>query len=230
MSKKNTSLLLLIIGLISAIIFIVFRHTLPLPVAVTLKVIPTLMMCLWIILVKLDKINIFIFVGLLFSMFGDVFMELNGQTFLIIGIIANTLGIICYTLYFFFSDKSLDIIRLIPVAIVMGVFYIILYNFLGELKLPVLIYCIIHTLFLWRSSARFGDIYIKPSSQYICFIGCVCVSISDFLLSLTIFGILQNIPMYEIVDMILWWSGLFMLMITSEIRRKEIRLRTKKSV
>ena len=147
MSKKNTSLLLLMIGVISAILFIVFRHTLPLSVVLILKVIPTLMMCLWIMLVKLDRNNVLVFIGLLFSMIGDVFMELNGQTFLIIGIIANTLGIICYTLYFFFSDKSLDLIRLIPVAIVMGVFYIILYNFLGELKLPVLIYCIIHTLF-----------------------------------------------------------------------------------
>jgi len=223
MSKKNVSLILLIIGLLSAIAFMVFRHTLPLYITLVLKVIPTLLMCCWIIYVNLDKDNVLVFVGLVFSMIGDVFMELNGDTFLIIGIIANTLGIICYTLYFYFSDRSLDIIRLIPVAIVMGVFYIILYNYLGDLKLPVLVYCIIHTLFLWRSSARFGDIYIKPASQYICFIGCVSVSISDFLLSLTIFNVLPNIPMYEIVDMLLWWSGLLMITITAEIRRQSIK-------
>jgi uncharacterized membrane protein YhhN len=225
MSKKNVSLLLLIIGLLSAIAFIVFRHTLPLYITLVLKVIPTLMMCCWIIYVNLDKDNALVFVGLIFSMTGDVFMELNGDAFLIIGIIANTLGIICYTLYFYFSDRSLDIIRLIPVAIVMGVFYIILYNYLGDLKLPVLVYCIIHTLFLWRSSARFGDIYINPVSQYICFIGCVSVSISDFLLSLTIFNVLPTIPLYEIVDMILWWSGLLMITITAEIRRQSIKKR-----
>lgn len=225
MTKKGASLLLFIIGLLSAIVFIAFRHTLPLWLAIVLKVIPTLMMCCWIALIKLDKSNVLIFIGLIFSMIGDVFMELNGQTFLIIGIAANTLGIICYTLYFFFSDKSLDIIRLIPVALVMGVFYIILYNYLGDLKLPVLVYCAIHTVFLWRSSARFGEEYISPASQYVCFIGCVSLSISDFLLSLTIFGVLPNISLYQTVDMILWWSGLLMLMITAEIRRQKILLR-----
>jgi uncharacterized membrane protein YhhN len=225
MTKKGASLLLFIIGLLSAIVFIAFRHTLPLWLAIVLKVVPTLMMCCWIALVKLDKSNVLIFIGLIFSMIGDVFMELNGQTFLIIGIAANTLGIICYTLYFFFSDKSLDIIRLIPVALVMGVFYIILYNYLGDLKLPVLVYCAIHTIFLWRSSARFGEEYISPTSQYVCFIGCVSLSISDFLLSLTIFGVLPNIALYQTVDMILWWSGLLMLMVTAEIRRQKILLR-----
>lgn len=230
MNKKTWSLLFLFIGFISAITFIVFRHSLPLYLAVILKIIPTLMMSAWIILIKLDRDNIFIFIGLLFSMLGDLFMELPGETFFMIGIVTNTLGIIFYTLFFYFSDKSSDWLRLIPVAIVMGVFYIILYDYLKELAIPVLVYCIIHTLFLWRSSARFGEEHISPASQYICFIGCVSVTISDFLLSLTIFGVIPNQVKFQITDMILWWSGLLMLMITSEIRRQKLRLAAKTSL
>ncbi len=223
MNKKALSVLFFLIGLAAAVLFNVFRHAAPLPVAVILKVIPTAMMLAWIAAMKLDRHNALIFVGLLFSMLGDVFMELPGELSFIIGIGANTLGIVFYALYFYFSDKSGDWIRLVPVAIVMGVFYIILYDNLGALKIPVLVYCAIHTVFLWRSSARFGERYISVTSQWVCFIGCVCVTISDFLLSLTIFGIIPNLDKFQVVDMILWWSGLLMLTVTAEIRRAKVK-------
>ena len=219
MNKKVLSIFFLVVGLLAASLFIIFRHDIPLYQAVILKVLPTLMMCAWILTTKLDRSNAFIFIGLLFSMAGDVFMELPGELSFMIGIVLNTLGIVCYAIYFYLSDKSGDWIRLVPVAIVMGVFYIILFDSLGNLAIPVLVYCLVHTLFLWRSSARFGEEFISPTSQWICFIGCVCISISDFLLSLTVFGIIPNEVKYQVVDMILWWSGLFLLAITAEIRR-----------
>ncbi len=219
MNNRIMSVLLFCIGLASAVVFIVCRHTLPLYVTVILKMIPTLMMALWLLVQKIDKANVMVFVGLLLAMVGDLFMELPGETFLMIGIVVNTLAIISFTLYFYFSDRSGDWVRLIPVVIVMGVFYIILFDYLAELRIPVLVYCIIHTLFLWRSSARFGEAHISPTAQYVCFIGCVSVTISDFLLSLTIFGVLPDKELYAVADMILWWGGLFMLMITAEIRR-----------
>lgn len=223
MNNRFVSILLFIIGLASAVVFIVFRHSFPLSVTVILKMVPTLMMALWILVQRIDKANVMVFVGLLLAMVGDLFMELPGETFLMVGIAVNTLAIISFTLYFYFSDRSGDWVRLIPVVIVMGVFYIILYDYLAELRIPVLIYCIIHTLFLWRSSARFGEEHISPTAQYVCFIGCVSVTISDFLLSLTIFGVLPNKELYAVADMILWWGGLFMLMITAEIRRVVIQ-------
>lgn len=224
MNKKVLSALFIVIGVIAAVMFNIVRHTWPLYLVVLIKMIPTLMMAAWIVVTKLDKFNVFIFIGLLFSMIGDVFMELPGNTCFLIGIGTNTLGIVFYTLFFYFSDKSSDWIRLIPVSIVMGVFYIILYDYVEKLAIPVLVYCAIHTLFLWRSSARFGEEDISQASQWICFIGCVCVTISDFLLSLTLFGILRNEVKFQVVDMILWWSGLFMLTVTAEIRRQKLKL------
>lgn len=226
MNKRVLSALFLIIGCLSAIAFNFLRHSLPLYQAILLKTLPTLMMAAWIIVIRVDKYNVYILIGLLFSMLGDIFMEIPGELYFLIGIGTNTLGIVFYTVYFYLTDKSPDWIRLIPVAIVMGVFYIILVDYVGSLAVPVLAYCAIHTLFLWRSSARFGERDISPASQWVCFIGCVCVTISDFLLSLTIFGIIPNENKFQVTDMILWWSGLLMLTITAEIRRQQLRKRT----
>ena len=134
MNKRLVSALLFIIGLASAVVFIVFRHSLPLRITVVLKMLPTFMMALWLITQKIEKANVMVFVGILLAMIGDLFMELPGETFLMIGIVVNTLAIISFTLYFYFSDRSGDWVRLIPVAIVMGVFYIILYDYLAELR------------------------------------------------------------------------------------------------
>lgn len=207
------------VGFVAVIAFNVFRHSVSLNAAVALKIVPSLMMCAWIILISLDKSNALIFIGLVFSLIGDVFMELPGETSFIIGIGTNTIGILCYAIHFYLSERSFDGLRLIPVAIVMGVFYLILFDYLDELAIPVLIYCMIHTLFIWRASARLGKGKIPFASQYLCFCGCVSITISDFLLSLTLFGVVRNDVKFQVVDMVLWWSGLFLLALTAEIHR-----------
>ena len=63
MNKKVLSALFLAVGLVSAVLFMFFRHTMPLSVTVVLKVIPTLMMLAWIATMKLDRHNALIFVG-----------------------------------------------------------------------------------------------------------------------------------------------------------------------
>lgn len=213
--KKILSLMFLIVGVLSAVAFNIVRYTLPLNVVVLLKIVPTLMMSAWIVVMKPDRRTLVVLIGLLFSMIGDLFMELPGEPAFILGIGTNTLGVVFYALYFFITDKSRDLVRLVPPAIVMGVFYIILHDFTKQLAIPVLVYCIIHTLFLWRASVRFGKPQIRVSAQWVCFIGCVCVTISDFLLSLTLFGIIPNAVKYQVIDMILWWSGLFLLAVTA---------------
>ena len=55
MNKRLVSVLLFIIGLASAVVFIAFRHTLPLRITVVLKMLPTFMMALWLITQKIEK-------------------------------------------------------------------------------------------------------------------------------------------------------------------------------
>ncbi|GHY52699.1 hypothetical protein VCSRO70_3456 [Vibrio cholerae] len=220
MNKKIINAIIVSLILVSAVLFNIFRHDIVLYQALILKAIPTLGMALIVLVSKPDKSNIFIAFGFVFSMLGDIFMEMPGEEYFLLGIATNTLGIVMYVLQFYRNENKIDWVRLIPVSIVMFVFYIILYDYLAGLKIHVMIYCLIHTIFIWRSSARLGKAEFSEKSQWICFIGSVSVTISDFLLSLTIFGIIKNQPKYEAIDMILWWSGLFMIMIATKIDKK----------
>lgn len=220
MNRKMWSPVLFILGLVGALLFILFRDVVSLPVAILLKVLPTLMMCLWLIMMSIDKSNWMILVGLIFSMLCDVSMALRGDIFLIGGIAANMTALIFYTLYFVNSDRSLDLVRVVPPLIVIGVVFFILFEHLGPFLLPVLLYCLIYVVFMWRSAARLGDPTISEASQYACYIGSTAVTVSDALLSALIFKVLPEEGKYQSLVMILWWSGLFLLMVTAEIKRK----------
>jgi uncharacterized membrane protein YhhN len=223
MKKILISCSLFFIALVSGIGFLLFGNTIPLQFGILLKIGPTLMMCLWIIYKKLDKTNWPIFVGLLLSMTCDIFMAISGNTFLVCGILSNMIALLFYTLYFYRSDEKLDLIRIVPIFVVLSVFYFVLFDYLGNYKIPVMLYCAIYIIFLWRASARLDDKVISKNSKYVCFLGSLIITISDCLLSFLIFSVLPDKAKYHDVVMLLWWSGLFMLMITAEIRRKSIK-------
>lgn len=215
--NKKYSKVLFIVGLISAIGYMIFHNDAPLAISMILKTIPTIFMCLWMIIKKLDKINIFIFIGLILSLMCDVFMLLDLVT---IGMGCNMIALVFYTIYFVRSDPSLDIYRIIPFALILSILYVILYNTLGSDKIPVLIYCILYVLFLWRSSARIGEENISKLSQWVCFSGAILLAGSDFLLSLMLFSVISNSDMLYIIVMFCWWSGLFLLMVTAELKKQ----------
>lgn len=218
MTKKGTSLVFLGVGVASALAYLLMKD-LPLYVIILLKVGPTFMMCAWLLVRKIDRTNWTILVGLVFSMLCDIAMALPGDAFLIAGIVSNMLALIFYTVYYVRSDNSLDLERIVPPAIVIGVLYFVLFDWLGGFWIPVLVYCLIYIAFMWRSSARLGDPDISVRSQNVCFLGSVLITVSDSLLSLLIFKVIPDKPKYGAMVMVLWWSGLLMLMLTAEMKR-----------
>lgn len=220
MNKKIASIILFNIGFIAAFLFITLRQSILTILSIFLKITPTLMMCIWLFIMSIDKSNWMIFFGLLFSMACDIFMALNGPLFLAAGIISNMIALIFYTIYFIRSDTDLNLVRIFSFIIVIGVIYLILFDYLGQFKIPVLIYCLIYIIFMWRSASRLGDSTISVTSQYACYIGCTAIVTSDALLSALIFNIIPTERKYQSLVMILWWGGLFLLMVTAEIKRK----------
>jgi len=229
MKERIVAVFLLVIGVASGLCYLVFGNNVPTIAALMLKIIPTINMCLWMIMKKLTKINWPIFVGLFLSMLCDAFMLFDGSLFMIAGIASNMLALLFYTLYFVRSDKSLDAERLIPIIVVLGVFYFVLYDNLGSFKIPVLIYLLIYMIFMWRSTARLGDKTISVLSQNICFLGSIIVTTSDCLLSFLLFKIIQDENKYHYAVMLLWWAGLFLLMVTAELKRQRM-LTNKKEI
>jgi len=222
MSKKIMSMILVLIGVVSGIVFLRFQGTIPLPVEIGLKIMPTFTMCAWLFINKLDNKNWLVFTGLIFSFLCDISMSLPGTMFLTPGIGCNMLSLIFFTVYFLHSGRNLRLIRVIPFAIIMGILFGILYNYLGANKIPVLVYCILYIVFLWRASARLGDNSILVRSQLICFFGSLIIALSDSLLSMVLFGVVGKIFLLQIVIMCLWWTGLFLMMVTARIEKKKI--------
>lgn len=221
MKQKLLAVALFCAGVASAAVFIAFYYRLPLSLTLTLKIVPTAAMCIWMISKRLDGINWPIFVGLILSALCDAFMVYEGTFYLVSGIAANMLALVFYTVYFVRSDPSLDLERLVPVALVLGAFYFILYDSLGSFKLPVLAYMALYIVFMWRASARLGDKSISLLSQYACFLGSVIVTTSDCVLSLLLFGILPDKDKYHYLVLVFWWAGLYLLMITAEDKRRK---------
>lgn len=215
--KNIISKLLLITGIISALAYIILHNTLPIEISMILKTLPTVNMCIWMLIQRLDTVNWFIFAGIILSMLCDAFMLMDSVT---VGMICNMVALIFYTIYFVRSDPSLDILRLPPFLLILGIFYAVLFKNLGENTIPVLIYCILYALFLWRASARIGEKHISKKSQWVCFIGCILLAGSDFLLSLMLFELIDNSDLLYTIVMICWWSGLFALMLTAELKKR----------
>jgi uncharacterized membrane protein YhhN len=226
MKKLIMPILLILVGVTSGVLFLLLKDDIPLYLRIILKATPTVMMCLWMIIKIIDETNWPIFVGLILSMICDIFMALSGSMFLVGGILSNMLALIFYTLYYYRSDKKLDLVRIVPILVVMGVFYFVLFDYLGNYKIPVMVYCIIYILFLWRAAARLDDTTISKNSKYICFMGSLLLIVSDSLLSFLLFKVLPDKDKYHYVVMLLWWSGLFMLMITAE-KKKNINTEIK---
>jgi hypothetical protein len=228
MKQKIASVFMFVIGLGAALTFIFFESSLSIPLQLVTKITPTVMMLCWLVMKGIEKANWPIFVGLVFSMLCDVCMVFddNNKLFLALGIGANMLGLVFYIVYYVRTDPSLDLVRLIPGAVILGVVYFVLFDYLGSFWLPVLVYCVIYAVFMWRSLARIGDQTISEASQWVCYIGSVILTTSDSLLSMLLFGVLPDKPQYGHVMMMLWWTGLLMLMITAEIKRQGMRRAT----
>jgi len=219
-AKKSESAILFVVGILSCIGFFRFQDSVSLPLEIALKIAPTLMMCVWMLINRLDRINWPIFVGLIFAFICDISMSLPGAIFIPVGIGFNMLALIFFTVYFIRSDPSIDLIRVIPFTIIMAILFGVLYSHLGANKIPVLVYCVLYIVFLWRASARLGDKDISKRSQLVCFLGSVIIAASDSFLSMVIFGIMTKTILLQIVIMGMWWTGLLLLMVTAELKKR----------
>lgn len=225
MNKRTLGWIFLALGLACGVSFLALGNVAPLPVLIALKLAPTFLMCAWMLVNGIDRIDAWIFAGIVFSGLCDLFMALPGETFTLFGMASNTIGLVLYLVYFVRSDPSLDIFRLIPFVLVLGVFYAFLYPHLGSNALPVLAYTILYAAFLWRAAARLGDPDIGRLSQLVCFGGSVILAASDCVLALSLFGAVPESPALHVTVMALWWGGLFALMHTADIKTKARKAR-----
>lgn len=127
-----------------------------------------------------------IIIGFLFSLFGDIFLMLRRQKF--------TMGLVSFLIaHFFYAYAfSLGLIKLhftfLIFLLMIGILiYNYLYNFLQEMKIPVLIYLLAIVLMAWMSFER-SSLLDSEKGLY-ALIGASFFMISDTILAIDKFKI-----------------------------------------
>ncbi len=131
-----------------------------------------------------SKYNIAILVGLLFSLGGDVFLMLPSDQF-----IAGLVSFLTAHLFYIFAFSTGREIKLsltgLPFLLYSILFYLMLYPYLEEMKLPVLAYVAVILIMGWQAFERWN--HSKNTFTLLAFSGAFLFIFSDSVLALNKF-------------------------------------------
>lgn len=193
---------LLIIGVISALLFIAEAGKEFVAVRVILKSAPLLCLMAWVRLTARDRYANLILVGLLFSLAGDVLLEISPDLF-VPGLIAFLIGHGWYIAAFLSVTRQLKLRRALPFAGWVIVAYLILLPGLKDMAAPVAAYVIVIGSMMWRSSVTVTSPPMRW--QWLALIGAILFGLSDTLLAIKKFNGLAIGPHFTVIG--LYWLG-----------------------
>lgn len=129
--------------------------------------------------------KIFIVLGLLFSLLGDIFLIYPEQHFKK-GLIVFLIGHVCYIIAFTISTGFHFTLWIFLPVIVVGILYLrIILPYSGKMKIPIIVYITIILIMGWTAIERFHN---DPTLRTILpVIGAVLFMISDAVLALNKF-------------------------------------------
>jgi len=136
----------------------------------------------------------FVFVALILSWFGDVILMFQQQNanFFLIGLVCFLLAHISYIISFSLSsnDKQPSLLRKRPWLVLLFIAYAaivlsVIYNGLGAMLIPVIVYMCIILLMGMSSLNRFGKVSSRSFAEV--FAGAVLFMLSDSLLAINKF-------------------------------------------
>jgi len=145
-----------------------------------------------------------IFIGFIFSLFGDIFL-MNIIDKFIFGLASFLIAHIFYIIAFSKRKKQLNIISSLPFYAVAGILIFFFYPYLGNMKVPVIIYIIVIITMVWRAflQRNFDNLAIYA------LIGAILFAISDTNIAFTKF--IQDYDYSKIVTITLYWTAQFLI-------------------
>lgn len=163
---------------------------------------PVLILVVWTGISKpMDNLARFILIALLFSWMGDILLQAEG--FFIPGLVSFLLAHLSYILYFMKAgDQQKGLVQRQPLYIFPVVLYIIvllllIYPYLGELTIPVIIYSI--TIGWMLVMALNSKYRLDREASRFFIAGAIFFVISDSVLAVNLFAV-KN-----------WWLGLIVM-------------------
>ncbi len=144
-----------------------------------------------------------ILTGLFFSLIGDIFLMLPSDRF-ISGLISFLIAHFFYISAFSgVSGWHLNIIYFVPVFLYTGYLLKLLLPGAGSKKIPVIIYAVVLSLFLWQSAGRLHFSY--DHSALLALAGAILFVISDSILAYTRFT--KNFRFSQEIKMTAYWAA-----------------------
>ena len=159
------------------------------------------------ITVERRQSNAFV-LAMIFALLGDVFLMFDGDDFFLIGLVCFMLMQLLYT-YLFSREGSNDVKRLLIISVPLAFLTIsiisMLWNDLGDLRIPVLVYAMAISGMV--ISAIYRKKTLKGYSAVV--MGVVLFLISDAVLAISKFG--GALPFQDIVIMCTYMTAQFLI-------------------
>jgi alkenylglycerophosphocholine/alkenylglycerophosphoethanolamine hydrolase len=192
----------LAVGLISALLFITEVGKDSVVARVIFKSVPLLCLVIWVRVMARDRYATLILAGLIFSLVGDVLLEISADLF-VPGLIAFLLGHVAYIAAFVSAARELKLPRLLPFAAWVVLAYLLLLPNLNDMAMPVAAYVIVIGAMMWRSSATLTNPVVRW--QWLVLIGAILFGLSDTLLAFKKFNGVTVGPTFTVIG--LYWLG-----------------------
>ena len=145
-----------------------------------------------------------IFIGLIFSILGDILLELPYNLF-VFGLLAFLVAHINYVIAFVKRNNTLYLFSAVGFYLLGGIIYFILFPSLNEMAIPVAVYMIVILTMLWRAYAQFNfDSYSK-----LAFFGAALFVFSDSMIAFDKFY--TPITYANWIIMIAYWSSQYLI-------------------
>ena len=155
--------------------------------------------------------TLFIVIGLLFCLGGDVFLALPQDRMFLLGLISFLLGHVCYVIGFasISGPSSMTLIGAIA-TIVLGVLvYLWLKPHLGSMKIPVIAYILVISLMFIGAWSVLGMPQQSLAARLSIFVGAACFYISDIFVARDRF--LKNAFTNRLLGLPLYYTAQFMI-------------------
>lgn len=178
---------------------------------------PMLLICLVVYYISASSTRNSVFLSaLFFCWMGDVLLMFSGELFFMLGLVAFLTGHVLYIFsYRQFRNKkgegevnAIQQLRLaFPIVLAGTGLVVVLFPYLGEMKIPVMIYALVITLMAIQALMRRG--YTSDKSFWLIFSGALFFMISDSALAINKF--MHPIPMASLIIMSTYLTAQFLI-------------------
>lgn len=152
-----------------------------------------------------------LFIGLVFSVAGDVIIFFKKSLCFIIALLCFTCTHIAYTLCFlFYANFSLiDIGTGIAILLIGLLFYKYFFPRLKKLKIPVAAYVIIISLMIWRALSTLYNSSLSITQGIFIVTGSILFYVSDIVLGFNMF--VKPVKKFVLINLTLYYLGQFFI-------------------